>query len=212
MGWLLLLGIAAASLFLFWRFAEFRSAELQLVGAAVFVALAGYAWQGRPSLAGAPRGASAARPLSESSFAALRGEFFAQFDAAARWLTIAEHFQRTGKTRDAVAIIQAGLKGRPNDPDLWVGLGNALVLHAGGIMTPAAQLAYDRALEIAPKKSGIRYFYGLAQAETGRPDLALPIWQALLADAPADAPWRNIVAGSIRIAEVSTLDPKSRPQ
>lgn len=203
MGWLIILLIAAALLFVLWRFGEFRRAELQIVAAAVCMALAGYAWQGRPTLAGVPQAARPAAAVPDSSFAALRGEFLARFDAAGRWLTIAEHYQRTGRTRDAVAVVQAGLKGRPNDPDLWLGLGNALVLHSGGLMTPAAQLAYDRAMELAPRKSGVRYFYGLAQAETGRPDRALPIWRVLLADAPADASWRNIVAGSILIAEAS---------
>jgi cytochrome c-type biogenesis protein CcmH/NrfG len=42
------------------------------------------------------------------------------------------------------------------------GLGNALVLHADGMMTPAAELAFQRAAKLAPDHPGPKFFYGLA--------------------------------------------------
>lgn len=39
----------------------------------------------------------------------------------------------------------------------------------------------------------LRFLAGLAEARAGRPENARAAWRALLADAPADAPWRGIV-------------------
>ena len=45
---------------------------------------------------------------------------------------------------------------------LWVGLGNALADHAG-TMTPAAELAFARAAELAPGYPAPPFFLGLAK-------------------------------------------------
>jgi cytochrome c-type biogenesis protein CcmH/NrfG len=74
-----------------------------------------------------------------------------------------------------------------------VGLGNALILHADGMMTPAAELAFQRAAKIAPDHPGPKFFYGLALAQGGKFDEAEAIWRDLLANAPADAEWRPMV-------------------
>jgi cytochrome c-type biogenesis protein CcmH/NrfG len=80
----------------------------------------------------------------------------------------------------------------PGDPQLWIGLGNALVDHARG-MTPAAELAYRRAEDAAPGHPAAPFFYGLALARSGDRDGALTLWRNILAKAPADAEWRPMV-------------------
>jgi cytochrome c-type biogenesis protein CcmH len=55
----------------------------------------------------------------------------------------------------------------------------------------AALLA--RALGNAPTDPRLRFLTGLAEARAGRPANARSVWQALLADAPRDAPWRQVV-------------------
>src|SRR3546814_10327093 len=37
------------------------------------------------------------------------------------------------------------LESNPDNVDLWVAFGNALVAHGGGVMSPAAALAFDEA-------------------------------------------------------------------
>ena len=53
-------------------------------------------------------------------------------------------------------------------PALWVGLGNALVAHGEGLVSPAAAFAYRRAAQIAPEDPQAPYFYGLALAKSGQ--------------------------------------------
>ncbi len=85
----------------------------------------------------------------------------------------------------------------PRDPDLWVGLGNALVLHGGGMMSPAAQLAFNRAASLAPDHPGPPFFYGLALAQGGNYDEAERIWRRLIATAPPDAQYPRLIEAQL---------------
>jgi cytochrome c-type biogenesis protein CcmH/NrfG len=90
-------------------------------------------------------------------------------------------------------MIRQGLKLHPRNVDLWVGYGNALVIHADGMMNPAAQLAFQRAAELRPDHPAPKFFYGLALAQGGRFDEAERIWTELLAAAPRSANWRAAI-------------------
>lgn len=193
MGWLIFILLALATFVALWRFARFDKAALQFLGAGLLLAMAGYVWQGQPGLPGKPLPPPERQNLPDSAFADARGDMLGQFDSAARWLTIADSFHRSGDTRNAAGVIRAGLRQHPNDPDLWVGLGNALVIHADGLMTPAAELAFQRAAKIAPEHPGPKFFYGLALAQGGKLDEAEAIWRSLLEGAPAEAAWRPMV-------------------
>lgn len=171
-----------------------RGALLQLAGAALLFGAAGYAVQGRPDLGGSPRAqgqAPAPIPLTT-----LRHAFFGQFSAGSSWLTIAESYASRGRTRDAVGVLRSAVRQHPRNIALWVGLGNALVDHASAL-TPAAQLAYSRAAELAPAHPAPKFFYGLALARSGERAGALALWNSVLADAPAEAGWRPYVEDAI---------------
>ena len=43
-----------------------------------------------------------------------------------------------------------------------------------------------------------RFLTGLAEARAGRNEIARSTWRALLADAPRDAPWRELVEDRLR--------------
>ena len=193
MGWLILLVLALAAFAAIWRFARLDGAGLQLLAAALLLALAGYAWQGRPALRGKPVPPPVRQQLPDSDFAETRKSMLGSFDSAGAWLTMAESYQRSGDTQSAAEIIRSGLKKSPNDADLWVGLGNALVIHANGMMTPSAELAFQRASKIAPEHPGPKFFYGLALAQGGKFDEAEKLWRGLLQTAPAQASWRPMV-------------------
>ena len=194
MGWVVMLVLALLVAAGLWRWMRGDMGLVQFLAAALLVALAGYAWQGRPTMAGAPKAPPApAQQLPDSAFAEMRPDLMGQFNNAAHWLSLAESYQRTGNTKEGVEIIQNALRRTPNNADLWVGLGNALVQHAGGLMTPAAELAFDRALQIAPDHPGPRFFYGIALAQGGRFDDAEQVWRQLLASAPPSATWRGAI-------------------
>lgn len=191
MGWLVLLLLAAAAFAAIWRFARLDRAGAQLLAAALLLACAGYAWQGNPSRPGSPRAAAERPPVPETAFATLRRDMFGQFDTADRWLSIAEGRLRRGDTRGAAGVIRSAIRAHPDNSILWTGYGDALVLHGGGVLSPAADLAFRRAVALAPRHPGPRIFHGIALAQNGRFEEAERLWRQALALSPADAAWRE---------------------
>lgn len=191
MGWLILLILAVAAFAAIWRFARLDRAGAQLLASALLLACAGYAWQGSPGRSGSQRIAAERPPVPETAFATLRRDMFGQFDTADRWLTIAEGRLRRGDTREAAGVIRSAIRAHPENSILWTGYGDALVLHGGGALGPAADLAFRRAVSLAPRHPGPRLFYGIALAQNGRFEEAERFWRQALALSPADAPWRE---------------------
>jgi cytochrome c-type biogenesis protein CcmH len=193
MGWLTLLLLIGGT-FGVLRWFGVRGGLLTGSAAALLLGASGYALQGSPEMPGAPaqvRGARDVLPLTDA-----RHAFFGHFTPAESWLRISEALARDGKSEDAVGVLQNAVKRYPGDPQLWVGLGNALVDHARGL-TPPAQLAYRRAAEVAPGNPGAPFFYGLALARSGDRQTAVTIWQRILENAPKDAEWRPLVEQGI---------------
>lgn len=201
MGWVVMLIFAALVMLGLWRFARLHGAALELLGAALLLGIAGYAWQGSPGLAGKPTPPPADTRQPDSEFAKERSLILERFGGAAQILDAADAFHRQGLNLYAVGLIKGALEKNPNSADLWVGLGNALVIHGGGMMSPAAQLAFERAAKIAPDHPGPPFFMGLAYAQAGQADRAEQIWRDLLARAPEGAPWRADLEQ--RLAEIA---------
>ena len=129
-----------------------------------------------------------------------RNAFFGQFTRTGHWLLMADSMARKGRTADAAGLLRSAVREHPNDATLWVGLGNALVDHAG-VLTPAAQLAYERAIELAPGHPAAPFFFGVALARSGDRAGAVAMWRQVLANAPAGASWRPLVEDSIAALE-----------
>jgi cytochrome c-type biogenesis protein CcmH/NrfG len=193
MAWVLALLLLILSIGIL-RLCGVRGPLLQICAAALLFGAAGYAVQGRPDLEGAPRSETDKRPAIPLT--TLRHAFFGQFTGAESWLLISEGYASRGQTADAAGVLRSAVRERPGNVALWIGLGNALVDHAQAI-TPAAELAYRRAAELAPGHPAPRFFYGLALARSGDRAGALMLWNSALAEAPADAGWRPYVEDAI---------------
>lgn len=193
-GFLILLLLIALSLGGLWLL-RVRGPALTASAAALVLGGAGYALQGSPGVPSAPAVASEAGdffPLTQA-----RHAFFGYFTPAEPWLRMSEALARDGQSADAVGILENAVKRYPGDAQLWIGLGNALVDHGGGL-TPPAELAYKRAEEVAPGYPGPPFFYGLALARSGDRESALKLWRDILASSPKDASWRPLVEQGVR--------------
>ena len=84
-----------------------------------------------------------------------------------------------------------------------VDLAEMMILAAGGYVSPEAEAALVRGLQLEPRNGTARYYAGLMFAQQGRPDRAFPIWRNLLADSTADAPWLEPIL--LQIEEVAFL-------
>jgi cytochrome c-type biogenesis protein CcmH/NrfG len=202
MGWIILALLAALAFGALWFFVRPGKAGVQLVAAAILFACAGYAWQGHPGLSGEPhRAAEREVAAGDSAFSAMRGEMLGRFDLADSWLTLSDSYLRAGDTQGAAELLHSALRGHPNNAFLWIGYGNALVLHGNGLMSPAAEMAYRRAAALAPNHPAPRFFYGLSLAQGGHLDEAERIWRDLLATSAPTAKWREQVQAQIDLIE-----------
>ncbi len=193
MGWLILAALIAMALGAF-HLLGLRGAMLQLAAASMLIGAAGYALQGRPSLPGSAREAAASRqaiPLANA-----RTAFFGELGGSSHWLMMSDSMAARGNTSDAAGILRSAVREHPGDPVLWIGLGNALVDHVG-VLTPAAQMAYERAQRLAPGQPAAPFFYGIALARSGDRAGAVKVWQQILSNAPADATWRPLVEDGV---------------
>jgi len=193
MGLLILALLVGAALGVLWLLG-LRGAVFTLAAAALMLGAAGYALQGRPSLAGSPHLAS--KRAAPVPLTAARKALLGQFSAADTWMTISEGYASRGQTADAVGVMNSAIRARPTDFAMWVGLGNALSDHAR-TLTPGAQFAFLRAAELAPGHPAPLFFLGLAEARSGQPEQAIKRWRIILANAPADASWRPLVEDAV---------------
>ena len=189
MGWgaLILLIVAA---FIVLRLAGVRQGLLTAALAALMLGASGYALQGHPGLAAAPAKGSEGRQVQ--SLTEARHAFFGNFSAEESWLRISEALASHGNTEDAVNVLQNAVRRYPGDAQLWVGLGNALAEHGQGL-TPPAEFAYRRAMELLPGHPAPRFFYDFAALRSGAGDPPLQDLIALMKQYP-DASWRPLVA------------------
>jgi cytochrome c-type biogenesis protein CcmH/NrfG len=132
--------------------------------------------------------------LPDTPFMRERVNMLDRFGTVGQWLTTADGLNRSGDHALAVDVLREGIKQNPDSPDLYVGLGDALTEHAGGLVTPAARLAFQRAAQIAPNHPGPPFFFGLALVQAGQLDEAANVWRALLERSPVDAPYRADLA------------------
>ncbi|MCT2538689.1 c-type cytochrome biogenesis protein CcmI [Sedimentimonas flavescens] len=87
-----------------------------------------------------------------------------------------------------------GDKARAQD---YADLGEYMVVAAGGLVTKEAEENFAKALEMDPAEGLSRYYIGLMMAQNGRGDRAFRIWDALLRNGPAQAPWVPAILANI---------------
>lgn len=173
-----------------------RSAQA-LLGTALMLGLAGYAWQGSPDIAGAPASTRVAGPQNNEVLVAARRAMFGGDVPPARYVAVADGFALKGQTEDAAGFLRVALSENPRNAEAWVALGNVLVAHARGSLTPPATEAFARAARLAPASPAPAYFEGLALLQTGRVPEAREAWTRALTLVPADAAYRPIIAGQL---------------
>ena len=164
----------------------------EVVGTAVLLGLAGYALQGSPRQAGAPKEPQEQSGEEGASAAiAERGKLGGGADMSDKHIVIADAMARHGQFADAAEVLRGAVEEDPRNAPAWLAMGNALVGHAEGTISPAATYAYGRAALAAPDSPGPPFFMGLALIESGRLAEGRAAWAGLLARTPKEAPWRG---------------------
>ncbi|WP_338307533.1 c-type cytochrome biogenesis protein CcmI [Bradyrhizobium sp. TM233] len=113
------------------------------------------------------------------------------------WNVLAPVLERLGRFDDAVRAYRNSLTYNGESAERRSDLGEAISAAAGGVVTVEAKAEFERAHALNADDPKANYFLGLAAEQDGRKDDAATIWRALLAKAPADAPWRALVQSSL---------------
>lgn len=210
MGWVILIALVAVAGGLLVRFGKLPRTTMELLAAALLVGVAGYAWQGSPVLSGSPViSREAVGKVDAQAMIAQRRMRTGTGDEGA-WLDMGDALARVGATQEAVLAMRSGIRDHRNSPDLWVGLGNALIAHGDGVISPAAMFAFQHAASLSPEHPAPAFFYGLALAQQGNTAEAANVWRGLLARSPKDAPWRaDLINRLVAIGAMPT--PGSNP-
>ncbi|MBO1076687.1 c-type cytochrome biogenesis protein CcmI [Roseomonas marmotae] len=169
-----------------------------LLAAGLFLIPAGgfalYLWHGAPDVPAAPyveRAAVAAR--DDALLAQLRNRIAMvppQSEGARQgWLLLGNAERGRGRLDEAAEALSHALAIR-FDAGLAADLAE-LQIQRGD--TAAAARILATALRQSPGDPRLRFLSGLLEAREGRSQNARATWQALLADTPADAPWRALL-------------------
>ncbi|MDH3740164.1 MAG: c-type cytochrome biogenesis protein CcmI [Hyphomicrobiales bacterium] len=169
------------------------------------LALVGYLNTGRPDLPDQPRAERMANAVEAGDMPAMIvkvEEHLAAYPNDAKgWIVLAPAYRRLGRYTDAAEAFRKGiLFGKP-DAALMTEYGETLVLIENGMITAKAREVFDGALALDPAFAKARFYRALADSQDGKTDEAEKRFKALLADAPADAPWRTAVER--QLAELS---------
>lgn len=194
MGWvpvvLLVLALGAA----LYPFARRDKGALQFLAAAMLLALAGYSWQGKPGQAGSPKSAEAPRTVPDDDFAILHPDLLGRFDRAFAWMQMADADRRNGNPLGSAQILESAVRANPRSYSLWTAYGYSLVAVSDNQMSPASQLAFERAYRLAPNHPGPAFFYGLALARGGNWDSAEQVWTQTLQGLGSEFPlYRTVI-------------------
>lgn len=198
MTWIIALVLALAAFLLAVFVLRAPRKGWEAIGAALLLGVAGYALQARP----VPAAPKAARELVTGDPAALvkaRARVTnSGIPPTDRWVVVADALARNGQFAAAAEMLRAATDDDPKNAEAWLAMGNALVAHADGQLTPASLTAYQRAAKAAPEHPGPPYFLGLALAQSGRFAEARELWRRLLDETPPDAPWHADLQDKLR--------------
>lgn len=197
MGWIVLLLLGLAALAAAIRLGV-RRPLWSMIGAALMLAAAGYAWQGRPLLPAQPAQSDLHVDAEDPVVIDLRNRMLGTFSGDYPYLAAADAMARSGNRDAAVRVILGGISHIPESVMLWTALGTALAAHDGGQLSPPALFAFQQAIRLSPRHPAPRFFLGLAAVRSNDFRAARDHWAQALALTPATASYRPDIA--VRLA------------
>lgn len=188
-------------------------AVIALVGLPLIV-VALYAQFGSPSLGDFPLAERTRASVASSSMDKLVAQVETHLEKnptdGRGWEVLAPVLVKLGRFDDATRAYRNAITYNGESAARRADLGETIAAASGGVVTAEAKAEFDRAIALDPNEVKARYFVGLAAEQDGRKDDAANVWRAMLASAPADAPWRPLIQDAL--TRVGVAAPKLSDQ
>ena len=187
-----------------------RRSRMALLGLLLIPAvLPVYVLSGRPQLPGMPLRARLERAVENQDYAALIAKVEAHLadnpGDIAGWKVLAPAYKRLERWSDAAGAYENIVRLSKPHAAVLADYGEMLVFANEGMVTADSRRVFGQALQLDPKHPKARFFNGLALKQEGSSVEARLAFEALLADSPADAPWR--LAVQAELAELGSRAP-----
>ena len=161
---------------------------------------------GSPNLPGTAYGERIAGSHNGRSITELVGLVEARLKAnpgdAQGWEVIAPVYLKQRRFNDAARAYANSLRLNGETPDRIAGFAEALVMANNGLIVPDARKAYERLRTIAPDEPEPKFWLAIAKEQDGDIAGSIADLEVMLKEAPADAPWKEMVEG--RLGELRT--------
>jgi cytochrome c-type biogenesis protein CcmH len=204
--------------------ANARAETVLLVGAIAIpmLSLAIYLTLGSPGLPGRPladrlAAAPEKAPVNDL-IAKVESRLREKPDDGAGWSVIAPVYLAQGRPVDAGRAFERAIALLGESPERLLGLGRSLVMANNGVVVEPAKAAYERVLRLASpaateaKRAEATFWLAIYDEQAGRFDVAEATYRRMLAEAPADAPWRQALEGRLTaIAAAATAGNQAAP-
>jgi cytochrome c-type biogenesis protein CcmH len=128
------------------------------------------------------------------------------------WEVIAPVYMRLGRYQDAANARANALRLLGPTGQREADLGEALVASENGTVSAKAKEAFDEAIRLDASNVTARFYQGLAAEQDGSREDAARIWRALLAEAPAEAQWAEVVRQALARLETSSAAGSALPR
>ncbi len=175
-----------------------RFAGLAVAGAIPVMAIGAYLALGTPSLPGRPHGSVAPSVEMEKApiddlIAKVEARLKANPEDGQGWEVIAPVYFRMQRFDEAAAAFANAARLLGETSQRLAGFAEATVMANGGEVTDEARATYEKLAVLQPDRVEPKFWLALAKEQRGQTADAIAAYKALLASAPADAPWRPLV-------------------
>jgi cytochrome c-type biogenesis protein CcmH len=147
----------------------------------------------------AARGAKQAEELSRLADK-LASKLKEQPDNLDGWMLLGRTYMETNRYADGVAAFEKAASLAPQDADVKVSTGEAMIYAAEGVVTPAARAQFEAARAIEPNHAGALYYLALGAWQSGDKKGAYDQWVKLGRETPPEAPYLKQVQDRVDVA------------
>lgn len=132
------------------------------------------------------------------------------------WTLLGKGYLTLGNAEQAEKALAQAVNAQKTEqgqasPQLLSSYGEAMT-EAAGQVTKEAEAVFRQTLTEDPRDLPSRYYIGLALANRGDKAGALDMWQSVLADAPADTPWRGQLVDQMAALKASAGGAAPNPE